>query len=622
MLSQNLYNLERISYIKHRKKNGLYLDSNEKIDIWDRIHFDKIYKNINTEQFCYYPDDNFDFLNEKICNHFNISKFNFIEGLGSDYLIRDFLILFNEPENSKKKNIITYDLGYGMYSVYTKGLNYNLSYFDYEIDTSSEEIYFTNKEKLFSQISKNEIIVITNPNQISNYDFSFEDLEILCKLYPNKIFLIDEAYYGYGGFTAIELIKKFKNIFVLRSFSKEYGIASLRYGLLFGNEESIKYFKNISSVYNTNIFTAKTVEYFLDNYNLIEEHKNNVINGREFIIKKLKDKGYKIFSTNTMSIFIFFKNKHKTEEIYNYLFNNDIYTKLYADINAIRITCGPIYIMEKLLKYFDYNYEYFLDLYKTKGYFTINNFFTDSELFKINNVYNLEKNYTKYETNIYNGKILRLEKFLKNNIYVKNMIENKLSCFLTQLLGEEWQLFKDKIIEKHPNCKNEFYLHYDGIFKTYNYRLKKELLGWWGYSNLFTNVNIMLTDNTYENGALGIGKNNFNQNINDLNYIIDNKIVDRKNGFIIKDVDNLKSKCKFITGKKGSVLFFNPLCPHFSRNNNTNFIRRNIYLTYCSKTNDNIYDIYNNDKDLLIKNIGKDKFENECLNEQNIKNNN
>ena len=185
MQTQKLFNLERIGFIRKRNKEGIYLDGNEKVEVWDKKHFDNIYNNIEKYQFCYYPDDCFNFLHEKISRHYKVKRENFIEGFGADFLIREFLILHNEQ---RKKNIIFMDLNYEMYNIFTKGLNYESHLFDYSIDITSEEIYSTNKEKLFSQIKDNDIIIITFPNQISNYDFNYEDIDNLCKLHPTKIF--------------------------------------------------------------------------------------------------------------------------------------------------------------------------------------------------------------------------------------------------------------------------------------------------------------------------------------------------------------------------------------------------------------------------------------------------
>ena len=63
-------------------------------------------------------------------------------------------------------------------------------------------------------------------NHISNYDFSYKEISKLLKKYPKKLFFIDEAYYGYGCFSSINLTKKFTNIFVARSFSKQFGLTT------------------------------------------------------------------------------------------------------------------------------------------------------------------------------------------------------------------------------------------------------------------------------------------------------------------------------------------------------------------------------------------------------------
>ena len=274
--------------------------------------------------------------------------------------------------------------------------------------------------------------------------------------------------------------------------------------------------------------------------------------------------------------------------------------------------------MEHVIKNIDFNYEYFLDIYIKKGYVLIENVYTDEEIFKINNIYQLNKYNESCRRDIYHNKILRVEELIKTNKEINNIVLGKIYNFLEKILGPNFQLFKDKIIEKHTDTINNFDLHMDGIFKTHNYRLNKETLGWWTYSKLFANINVMLTDNTIENGALRIASNSYNQNQNDLNKIIEEKIVDKRSGIIIKDIDKIKEKCESICGKKGYILIFNPLCPHYSGNNISNNIRRNIYLTYCSETDNNIYDLFNNDKDLIIKNIGLEKFQKESLNEEHL----
>ena len=66
MQTNKLFNLERLSYSRTRNKEGIYLDGNEKADIWSRHHFDNIYNSIQDYEFNFYPDDSFDFLHQKI----------------------------------------------------------------------------------------------------------------------------------------------------------------------------------------------------------------------------------------------------------------------------------------------------------------------------------------------------------------------------------------------------------------------------------------------------------------------------------------------------------------------------------------------------------------------------
>jgi histidinol-phosphate aminotransferase len=64
--------------------------------------------------------------------------------------------------------------------------------------------------------------------------------------------MVDEAYYHFFGETLFADVGKVPNLLVARTFSKAYGLANLRIGLLVGNAELIKYVRKVSSPYNVN----------------------------------------------------------------------------------------------------------------------------------------------------------------------------------------------------------------------------------------------------------------------------------------------------------------------------------------------------------------------------------
>lgn len=248
----------------------------------------------------------------------------------------------------------------------------------------------------------------------------------------------------------------------------------------------------------------------------------------------------------------------------------------------------------------------YLNEYKTKGYFIIENMYNDKEINEMISLINNVKlsNKTETITRDKNNNILRLENILHNNEVLKKKIEKKeILDILNKCIESDVILFKDKIIYKNPGNENSLVPHVDGLFKSYNYRLKKNTFGWYNYSSKFINLTIMLTNNTIENGCIHIN----NIKSNDINFIYKNYIINNQNNKI--DMNKVNDKFIPIIGKKGSIFVFNPLCIHYSLNNFSDKIRRNIYLTYNDKKDGDNYMLNLNDKILAINNKGLSNIE-------------
>ena len=68
----------------------------------------------------------------------------------------------------------------------------------------------------------------------------------------NSYVLIDEAYYGFYNYSAINLIRRFSNLIVLRTFSKAYGLAGCRVGFIIANKTLAKrLYKSVHSSHLT-----------------------------------------------------------------------------------------------------------------------------------------------------------------------------------------------------------------------------------------------------------------------------------------------------------------------------------------------------------------------------------
>lgn len=348
---KNLKKIERSSTPDNRNfKRGLRTDRNEKVVNWSVSIFKKIFSKIKPHEFtAYYNTNEIEKIKKNVASYFKININNFIINHGGDGVIKEFLLLHHK----KNLKVLINGCNYGMYYIYFKALKIKFLEIPYIIDFNTKNIFNLDKNFFKKNIKKTDIIFITNPNQISNKDFSINEIRQLCKKYPKKYFFIDESYANFGQVSFISLTKKYKNIYVLRSITKSFGLASARIGFLIAHKNTIKSFKAIETPYPVSLFSGKCLNHFVINKNLSKNYNKLVSDGRKFICDRLRKLNYKVHDSSGLSVLIYFDKKKNLDKKYNLLKRKYIYTKKleYKKYNFLRITCGPINYMRKILKY-------------------------------------------------------------------------------------------------------------------------------------------------------------------------------------------------------------------------------------------------------------------------------
>jgi histidinol-phosphate aminotransferase len=108
-------------------------------------------------------------------------------------------------------------------------------------------------ERLLAAITpRTRIIAIANPNSPSGSAATHAQLLEIATRAPHAVLLVDEAYFHFHGETLIDLIGTVPNLMVARTFSKAYGLAGLRLGLLAGPEETMRWVRRVLSPYSVN----------------------------------------------------------------------------------------------------------------------------------------------------------------------------------------------------------------------------------------------------------------------------------------------------------------------------------------------------------------------------------
>lgn len=243
----------------------------------------------------------------------------------------------------------------------------------------------------------------------------------------------------------------------------------------------------------------------------------------------------------------------------------------------------------------------YLDQYQKKGYLIVNDVYSSSEVDQIKEIVNnldLEKvEHSKDKS----GYPFRITNIIPKNNKLREIVEKeKAMAILEECIEDKVIFFKDKYISKQKGGR-VFVPHTDGAFVTYNYRLKKETKGWWTYASKFIHLQIMVVDNTKKNGCLHICK----RESADPDYYISKYFLNdrsKKSGEIDEKFhEDIKKRSVPVTGRKGAVLIFDPLCIHFSNQNETEDLRDLFLITYNRASDGDNFEISDVDKQNAIK---------------------
>ena len=173
-------------------------------------------------------------------------------GNGSDEIIDLCFRIFCTPGKDKA---LTFSPSYGMYSV-SAAVN------DVEMITVSlDENYNIDLKKVIPLLSGSsvKIVFICSPNNPTGNCMDRSAVETIITSF-NGIAVIDEAYIDFSDNPSFkDSLERFPNLIVMHTFSKAFGLASVRVGIAFASESIISYFNKIKPPYNISTINQQTV---------------------------------------------------------------------------------------------------------------------------------------------------------------------------------------------------------------------------------------------------------------------------------------------------------------------------------------------------------------------------
>ena len=266
--------------------------------------FDKVMDKVTPELLSMYPEETA--FTKKYAEFLGYELDNVTLTDGSVVAMGYVIKVFGEPH----KKVICVNPTFGMYKVYADMQQMETVFVPYEQDFSFDI------HKILEQIDeKTSIVSIVNPNMPIGNIYSIDEIVSVVKKAKenNAMVIIDEAYYYFYDSSAIDLIKNYDNVIVLRTFSKMLSICGLRMGAIISTKENIQYIKNYKPHYTVNCLALLFGEAIIDHHDqLIAELKSKFIDGRDFLMQKLNQENYSFIPSH--GCFICIRPKYKTVE--------------------------------------------------------------------------------------------------------------------------------------------------------------------------------------------------------------------------------------------------------------------------------------------------------------------
>jgi histidinol-phosphate aminotransferase len=145
---------------------------------------------------------------------------------------------------------------------------------------AGDDLAFPYDRLLAAITPQTKIIAIANPNSPSGTVATREQLIELARRAPQAVVLVDEAYFHFHGETVMDLIGTTPNLMVARTFSKAYGLAGLRLGLLAGPVELMRWVRRVLSPYSVNSLALACLPPALDDHAYIDWYVSEVLAAR------------------------------------------------------------------------------------------------------------------------------------------------------------------------------------------------------------------------------------------------------------------------------------------------------------------------------------------------------
>ena len=260
-------------------RDGLRLDFNENTAGCSPRVLARL-RELTAEEIARYPER--ESVEAVVASHLEIEPGELLLTNGIDEAIHLLCGTFLEPGDDVLIVVPTF----AMYEILTAATGANVIFVPAE-----EGFRFPTSKLLASITARTRLIAIANPNNPTGAVADQADLLEIARRAPQAAMLLDEAYFEFYGKTLMPSWRDLPNLFVARTFSKAYGMAGLRVGVLAGNAGQISLVRRVTSPYNVNGVALACLPEALRDGEYVRNYVSEVRQGREELQQAFREWG-------------------------------------------------------------------------------------------------------------------------------------------------------------------------------------------------------------------------------------------------------------------------------------------------------------------------------------------
>ena len=276
-----------------------------------------------------YPDITAKLLKSKLSDYVSLPV-DFIEVYnGSDDALKDIITVFVDRET----HVLSYQPSYTQVNTFITTNTEN--YMKVNIKNPLGE-----HEYDFDYCKVANVVYLVNPNNPTGKLLAVDEIEKLLKTYPDTLFIVDEAYYEFAKQSCSHLVVSHKNLIVTRTFSKAFGLASVRLGYCMGHPDTLSHLRKIRNGKAVNSLAQLCGIAALDDLDYLDSRIDEMNDAKKFFVDNLP---HEYYAVNSQTNFVLLKTPD-SKKLLNKMKDNKILIRDRSSFdnleNCVRITIG------------------------------------------------------------------------------------------------------------------------------------------------------------------------------------------------------------------------------------------------------------------------------------------